>query len=766
MQKPTVGNSIIAGGQEAPEDELEGDVAVMDEEAMKGEEENRRARLDALGASLARTRTDAIAARVSSGIEDIWFEDEEFYLGIDDANRGEHTGLWRQKPPGQAKVSVNTPGAQNTRSTVFPNITGPYVDAAAARIGDMLLPTDDRSWGFKPTPVPEMADAAEGKYTPDMLRMAAQKHPGNPEGAKKELALATEAALQVITEAKEKAEKAQTRVEDWHVECQWHAAVRAVIEDSARIGTGVLKGPVPLKKVKWIYKDGRMVKASEIKPGSKRISAWNFYPDPACGDNIHNGGFTWERDHSTRKQLRELKGQPGYLDDQIDLCLAEGPHIATEDVTKLIDPVTEPGKKDRFEIWYFHGTAEREDLEAAGCDCGDEVDPHVPCMLTIVNNRVIRASLNPLDTGEFPYDVMVWRKRENHWTGIGVGRQVRVPQRMVVAATRNLMDNAGLAAGPIIVFRQGVVYAADGVDSLGPRKVFYISQDADEMVDATKAIGVVKVDMLVAELNEVIELGLKFAEHVTGLPLLLQGHTGSAPDTLGGMQMLNNNASTTLRRLGRLFDDRITEPHLRRYYHYLLQHGPDDAEKGDYCVDARGSSALVERDIQNQAVAQMGNIVLDPRFGLDPKKWAQEYLKSQRLDVHRFEFDDEEWKAIVENMAQQPQDPALGVAQIRAQAEEKIKLLDGSIKKELLMLEQRFEDHHKERDRQLQTLLADAERAGKKDISLVTLKGLLAKTVMTLRTQRDLDAAHGAREVAAAAAEPKGKAKPGTAFTH
>lgn len=764
MDKPVGAVAIIAGGQDAPAAELSEEELAMQEEQERLQREKMLARLDALGESLAKTRSEAINARQASGIEDIWYEDEEFYQGIDEANRGEHKAMWRSKPPGQASASSEN-SAKSTRSTVFPNITGPYVDAAAARISDMLLPTDDRAWSLKETPIPEAVGAAKGKFSPQMLREAAAMHPGQPELAKASLAKATEAAMQVIAEAKEKAEKAQTRIEDWHVECQWHAQVRQVIEDSSRIGTGILKGPVPTRKVRWAFKDGALVMLDEIKPGSKRIDAWNFYPDPACGEDVHNGAYTWERDFITRKQLRELIGQEGYIEEQILKCLEEGPKLATGNVKEMVDPVTDERYKDKFEIWYFHGTAEREDVEAAGCDCGDEADPHVPAMLTIINSRVIRASLNPLDTGEFPYDVMVWRARAGHWAGIGVARQVRAPQRMVTAATRNLMDNAGLAAGPIVVFRQGVVYAADGNDQIGPRKIYYIAQEADEIVDATKAIGVIKVDMLVDELTKLIDLGLKFAEHVTGLPLLLQGHLGKSPDTLGGMQMLNNNASTTLRRLGKLFDDRITEPHVRRYYHWLLQHG-EDAEKGDYCIDARGSSALVERDIQNQAVMQMGNIVTNPVFGLDPKKWAAEFLKSQRLDVKRFEFDDEKWQQIVESMAQGPQDPRLAVAELRAKADERIKLLDGAFKKELLLLEQRFDDYQAERDRQLELIVSDLERAGAKDISLDQLKARLADTTIKTRTQRDLSAMSMRREALKPPTEPEGRAKPGQSFQH
>lgn len=719
------------------------------------------ARLDALGQSLAKTRAEAIAARQASGIEEEWLEDEEFYEGIDDFNRGE-SRAWRQKPPGRAERRTD----EGTQSTVFPNITGPYVDAAAARIADMLLPTDDRSWALKPTPMPDLVGISNGRFGPQMLREAAALHPAQPESAKKYLATAAQAAAEVLAEAKEKAERAQKRIEDWHVECQWHAQVRLVIEDAARIGCGVLKGPTPVRKVTILWQDGALAKITRIQPSSRRIDPWNFFPDPSCGENIQNGAYTWERDYLTRKQLRELKDQEGYIAEQIERCLEEGPQRATAEYKDTPEPVTDQAAKNRFEIWHFHGTAEKEDLVAAGCDCEGITDPHVPAVVTMVNNRVIKAALNPLDTGEFGYDVMVWRRRSGHWAGKGVARQIRTAQKMVTASTRNLMDNAGIAAAPMIVFKQGAVYAANGREGIAPRKIWYIAEDADEMADARAAIGQVKVDMLVNELIRIIELGLKLAEDVTGLPMLLQGQMGKAPETLGGMQMLHNNASTVLRRLAKLFDDRVTEPHVRRYYHWLLQYG-EDAEKGDYCIDARGSSALVERDLENQTISQMGAIVLDPRFGLDPKRWASEFLKSKRLDVKRFEYEDEQWQKIIASMAAKPSDPRLEVAQLKAQSEERLAKFWADYERDVSILKMRFEENERSKDRALKAWLAKLEQQGAQSISLTDLKAKLADTTIKIGAQERISArSDRARQVAKPAVEPVGRARPGQAFQH
>ncbi len=694
-------------------------------------------RLDNFGHALAEARSEAISARQNSGIEDIWQEDEEFYEGIDEMNRGDEKTLWTRKPPGQAPARRQ----ETTRSRVFPNITGPFTDSAAARIADMLLPTDDRAWGLKATTVPDLVKLAKGEYPEGFLPQVAAQ---NPDQAQMTAALgrARNEAKTIVDDANAKAEKAEKRIEDWHIECQYHAEVRLVIEDSARIGLGVLKGPFPNTKETVAWTEMGLQIQQKLNPASKRIDPWNFYPDGSCGENIHNGAYTWERDYVTRKQIRELMKQEEFIPEQLLKCLKEGPMQASAEYRReTTQPISDPvGNKNRFEIWYFHGTAEREHLEAAGCDCEGVEDPHVPAIVTMINNHVVRASMNPLDTGDFPYDVMVWRRRQNHWAGIGVARQIRTPQKIVTGACRNLMDNAGIAGGPMIIFRQGVVEPADGVATIAPRKVWYIKEDAEEMKDARQAIGTVAVDMLTNDLLAIVQLGLQLAEYVTGMPMLLQGHEGKAPDTLGGMTMLYNNANSVLRRLARTFDDRVTEPHIRRYYVWHLQYGPDE-EKGDYSIDARGSSALVERDIQNQELAQIGMLVLDPRFGKDPKKWMDEYLKSRHFDSKRFDYEDDEWRQIVEQLGQEPQDNSMGVAQLKAETEKWKKEYDGRIRQWELAQESQESEKQREADVVLKLLegeMKSAEQRGERTISIDKIKANIFETVKKLQSQERL----------------------------
>ena len=236
-----------------------------------------------------------------------------------------------------------------------------------------------------------------------------------------------------------------------------------------------------------------------------------------------------------------------------------------------------------------------------------------------------------------------------------------------------------------------------------------------------------------------------------------------------------NNANTVLRRIARNYDDCITEPHIRRYFSYLMQYGDDDSMKGDFQIDARGSSALVEREIQNQQILQMGNMVLNPAFGLSPAKWIEEYLKSLRMDPEKFKLSDEE-KAKMAGQ-QPPEAPQVTVAKIRAQTDMARAKMDADRDAIFAQTEQRniqIQAVAKREQLVLQREIAYLEAQVKKGINVDQAKAKLAETAMKLRTQRDLAAANltvdvhkhhnPSPQVLTPAVEPPGRAPAGQAF--
>ncbi len=736
----------------------------VDPAEQEAAEVERLRKLQSFADSLAEKRREAVDGKKEDGIERQWDEDDEYYNGVDESNKGEAGAKGKV-----LNAPMQTPSKKNSnKSTAFVNITQPYVDMASAQVADMLLPTDgDKPFALLPTPVP---DVMESVASTDQIDVPM------PDGSVRKL-IAGEVAKMMVEKARKSAEGAEKRIWDWLVEAQWHGEVRKVIEDAARIGTGVLKGPYPVKKSSTAIDkspDGEIsiTKKEKLAPASCWIDPRNFFPDPACGENIQDGSYTWERDTITAKKLRELKemvdqeGNDAYLNAHIDACLKEGPNREYETGQK-----PDKTKNDRFEIWYFHGMAEKENLEAAGCEC--EEDDVVPVIVTMVNDRVIKVAMSPLDSGDFPYDVMIWQRVRGKWWGSGVARQVRTAQRGANAATRRMMNNAGLASGIQFVIRDGVITPADGSWELTPDKVWKAVGDKSPE-DVKNAFTTITIPSRQKELRAIIDFWLEIAERVTSMPLMMQGQQGHASETVGGMTILQNNASTVRRRVAKIFDDKVTEPHIRRYYEWLLLHGPEKSEKEEYTIDARGSTALFERDAQNQAILQMGQLVKDPAFDIDPAKWIVEAFKAQKLDPARFQLSDEQKAERDKAMQEQgpPVDP-------RAQAQKEVAQIraEGDIKKATLVqqsdmaeIEARNAEAEKQRqhDREMKQFdmnMKMIEFAQERNLSLDEIKASLAGKAMTLRAQERAAATKAkGPQLATPIVEPPGRAPAGEAF--
>lgn len=717
-------------------------------EAEKKAYEERMGRLNSLGTLLAKRRDESVQARSQSGIEEDWIEDEDHYEGIDDANRD----LYRNRgKPLSPEGGNDKKKDQPVRSRVFLNITRPYVDAAAAKVADMLLPTDDQNWGIEPTPIPSLVKNKQSKE-PLLDPNAGQPAmvPGQ-DGQQKPLTVGEHANM-IIGKAKEASKLAETRIDDWLTEANYNHETRKVIEQCARLGTGIIKGPYPVaKKYSSISKQGGLTSITstlKLSPASRCISVWDLYPDPSCGNDIHSGSFIFEKDRLTKRQLEDLLDDPSYIQEILEMVIAQGPQKRHQEIRENEKATLQIQSDTQYEIWYYTGFISPEDLEAAGCPCKDDAES-IPAIVVMINDMVVKAVINPLDSGAFPYDVMPWQERDGHWAGIGVARQIRTPQRMLNAAVRNLLDNAGLMSGPQIVMKRGMIEPADGVWAITPRKLWYMLEDA--VGNVGEAFAAINIPAMQDQLFSIVQYAQKMAEDVTGLPMLLQGQQGNSPETVGGMQMLNNNASTVMRRIARTYDDKITEPHIRRYYEWLIL-DPDtpEEEKGDYKIVARGSSALVERDIQNQAIAQMVPMVLNPAFGINPKKWIAEYYRSQRLDPNLFLYSEEELAQMQEAAAQQPpvQDPNTIRAQatiestkIRSQTDlQKATLVQNSDMEEL-----RFKAEEAQRERehdfammQMQREMKIMEFAQQNQLSLEQVKAKLADTAMKEKNKREL----------------------------
>jgi hypothetical protein len=606
--------------------------------------------------------------------------------------------------------------------------------------------------------------------------------------------------------AEEKAKKAERRIEDWLIECGYRKEARRVIRDMATYGVGVLKGPfaarvrgqsVSVVKGQNGTKDRLLYQMSEkVQPAVRRIKPWNLYPDPACGENIHDGDYIFELDKFSPKQVRALKKCKGYHADLIDKVLAEGPRCATTE-TRTTD--IEQNESRRYEVWYFTGTISRDELELMNPEALvgiPEEQADIYATVTLINDTAVHASVNMLDSGRFPYQAIPWLERDGHWAGIGPPEQMIAAQKIITAATRAMINNAG--AGTQIVVNRELVDPADDEWLVYAQKMWLAKQGTE---DVTKAFGAFTIPNETGHMLKIIEFAFRLAEESTSIPLITQGQSGpTTPNTFGATQLQNSNANQLLRSIANNYDDFGTEPLIRGLYEWLML-DPDvpDDEKGDFQINAHGSSALVERMIQDQTIQGMSELVSKaaPVFGIDPKQWMEQWLKSKHLNPKDFQLSEEQQKKLEETPPPPP--PQVQAALIKAEADAKNRQLDRDFDMQIARLDAQMEERRLQLDEALARIDTDRDTAyvraetertrnehtarmkeleerfnlavldysNKRGIAQDKVKAELAQTVMKLRTQKDLAGMRtpaAAPQVATPPTEPPGRAPNGQAY--
>ncbi len=704
-------------------------------------------KLQSFGASLGGQRDEWIRSRGSYGVDKRWIEDEDQYNGKDNIAKAASQMMTSV----EQGYPVTTQMAKPHRSTVFIGMTRQKTNAAEARLADILLPTDDRNWGIQPTPSPElMAMSKDNKAAMDQQGQPIMGDNGQP-------ARVRDVVKAVLEMANKKATAMQTEIEDQLVECNYNGELRKMIHDAAVLGTGVVKGPIVTNRTRKAWQPitdsmGQTVHqieiVQEISPASFRVDPRNVWPDPGCGENIHNGKGIYEREQVTAKQIRDLAKQPGFLKDQLRKVLEEGPKQSAT-LRELTDEDQRDMTRLTYEMWTYWGEVDHDDLESSGVNVGekDELRSISACVV-MINNTVVKAFLNPLEGGDIPYDFYVWEKVAGTMWGYGIPYLMRSQQKVLNAAWRQMMDNAGVSSGPQIVIKPGAIQPADKQWQLSARKIWYATDDID---DVRKAFSTFEFNSHQAELAGIIKMATELADAETGVPTIMQGEKGAAPDTVGGMQMLMNSANVVLRRLVKQFDDMVTKPHIRRYYDYNMMYNEDEEIKGDFTIDARGSSALVVRDIQNQSFLNLLAAGANPIYGmyLDTQKLFEKALQAQHIDPAEVFKPEEEIEQIKEMQKQAaaagpPPDPALAVAQVRAQAE--MAKVQEQNKGDLQELQVRQAISAQEADLHIMQLEMTREiemlkLSNSQNISLEKIKAQLADTAMKERSRKELFAA-------------------------
>jgi hypothetical protein len=708
------------------------------EDAAREQAERFRQRLEGIVQRIEKEAENRVGKRVH--VERRWIEDLEQYHGIyDEKTRGKLT--------------------KNGGSQVFINLTRPKTNAMSARLIDLLFPTDDRNWSLQPSPVPELvAEAEEAAAAIEALQeqlegMAEAGGEGDPEfDQMRRQAEATQIKAdelkRVMEEAQRRASLMQEEIFDQLKACGYQQAARDVIEDACKIGTGVIKGPVTGDKLRrgWgeatVYDQMGQPQSSyaieyseDMTPSMRRVDPWAFFPDPDARSVDESEGF-YIRHLMKPKDIRRLGKTPGFDPEALRRLLKMKPALAAPsyliDLRNITDENTQI-TNDMYHVWEYLGPLSVEDMRDLAAAVGDDdtiaeiedIDPleELQACVWVCQGELLKFSIYPLDSGEPLFSVFNLEKHEASIFGYGVPWMMRDDQRALNAAWRMMMDNAALGTGPQVIINKSVVEPENGSWEMTARKVWAMKEGVPIN---TRVFDTFAIDMHQNELANIVAMARNHIDEVTSMPTLAHGDQGTGTTkTAQGMALLMNSANVVFRRIVKNFDDDFTTPNIRRLYDWNMQMSDKDYIKGDYEVDARGSSVLLLREMQAQNLMMIAlQFGAHPVYGPMLKHGAllRDIFQAHMIPGDKHVFSDREIEATQKMLAQQQAEQAEAEAQGQGQDEAGIKELEIQAKVEIANLE-------------AQTRLQVAEM--QREVALTSLAEKLNMTAEELRMKME-----------------------------
>ena len=586
---------------------------------------------------------------------------------------------------------------EGNKSKLFINVTRSKTDSAEARLFDMLFPTDDKNWGIGPTPVPELSKRAQTMTSQaalmvdeaNRLQQAGQDQQAQQIVQQAEAGPVAEAvkAKAILQQAKEAAEAMQDEIADQLIECDYAAACRDVIRDACQLGIGIIKGPVASQTPKRKFEQrldaqtGRpmyeMADIDDARPAFYHVDPWSFFPDPDAL-TIKQCDGVFERHLYKGKDLRRLARMPGYNADAIAELLRQKPRMNVPtyltDIRNIVAGDQSAYMSELYQVWEYYGSVSMQDMvHYMGQSAAyDDVDPLAEVNVCVVfcDGKILKLGEYFLDSGDPVYSVFNYAKDNGSIWGYGVPYIMRDSQAALNSAWRMMMDNAGLSTGPQILMDQASIEPADGSWTLEPRKIWLLKQ---QLLAGAQAMVTFEINSHQGELMAIVELARRLIDEETGISQVSQGEQGATiTKTAQGMAMLMNSSNVMFKRVVKNFDDDLTVPNIQRVYQWNMQFSEKENIKGDFKVDARGSSVLLVRDMQssnlgNIVMSAAGNPMLAPltKFAPAYRKWVQ----SMQISADDFVKTDEEIEMEAQEAANNPPPPDPEMLKLQTQKE-------------------------------------------------------------------------------------------------
>lgn len=497
------------------------------------------------------------------------------------------------------------------------NITAPIVRGVKGLLRDILANDMDAPFTIAATPIPDLPRDIEERLGQEIIRALPQINEltGGDEQANEKLfkKMRNTAVLLMNREASKAARKMETQVKDDLLDADWGPNFEDFLYNLSAYPFAVMKVPSPrMKRVKrW---NGRRLGVEErLVRKAENISPFDYFWAPNSTPDYKE--YEIERRKIGADELLSLLNEPTYDADLIEHILDTLPDGHTEpypdgrELPPTGDDAIVPDAVDatpvNLDVGYydalgFFGRIKGTYLKEFGVEVEDERNWYEAEVWTI-NDIVFRVALNPDPLGDRPFRVASYDALPGQIAGTCPTLRLEDTQRVCNAAIRALVRNMALSSGVIGEVDAGRVADDDDPRVLQAHILRLVNPGRNG--DNRTAYNFHTIESHAAELMGVFDKFHQLGYEVLGVPRVAFGSTdglGTIGRTSGGMSMVMNQASKTLKDVLRAIEKKVIEPGVQSFVDWQLLYGTDPTIKGDIRVYARGVSGILEKESQRE----------------------------------------------------------------------------------------------------------------------------------------------------------------------
>ncbi|MCP4570580.1 MAG: hypothetical protein GY841_23595 [FCB group bacterium] len=374
-------------------------------------------------------------------------------------------------------------------------------------------------------------------------------------------------------------------------------------------------------------------------PAIDYTSVWDIFRDLENDDLQECIGII-QRDMVSPYSLRKGIGKPLFIDKAIESAISEadsGDHGTAQDVGTekpgLREIKNRKNKIERLEFWGrapmkqvlefeadLEDSGKQADIDKAGEpeDDGNEIEIY----LQMAGNEIIRYARN---TGDRPWYRGMWEFKLDHIEGTGIADNLKDSQKVLNGMVRGFEDNVKLIANVMVAVKKRLLAKGALDNGVEPGKEIEIAEECD---DARKAIQQIIIQDITGPLINGIPLFERYADEASQIPKILQGTVAEKfkPDTLGEMNMLQQNAGKYLGAVIKNIDEGLIEPMIQDFYEWNMADPEMKRGKGSYIAQAMGFHSFQERVQRIEKLTKSLQLILSSEELMKEAKLG-EYLK-------------------------------------------------------------------------------------------------------------------------------------------